>query len=246
MILNATAARQFFGAVAVGRALRMANDTKGRHLRIVGVVPDLLHRGPQGRRQAEAYVLPDPNAPARSTLRLAMVMRLRAGASLSTERLKRIAESVGARVLVGDVKPAAAFTSELIATPKQRTLLLTLLGMFGLLLTLVGIFSMTAYAVARRTREIGVRVAIGASPAQVVTAMIGGAVRPVIFGLAAGTAGTYYATLLITRFLFQTDPGDPMTLAIVVLLLGAAACLAAWLPARRAASIDPVVALRAD
>jgi ABC-type antimicrobial peptide transport system permease subunit len=105
---------------------------------------------------------------------------------------------------------------------------------------------MTAYAVARRTREIGVRVAVGASPAQVVTAMIGGAVRPVIFGLAVGTAGTYYATRLITRFLFQTDPGDPTTLAIVVLLLGAAACLAAWLPARRAAAIDPVVALRAD
>jgi hypothetical protein len=246
MIVNVTAARQFFGGDAVGRVLRMANASKGRHLRIVGVVPDLLHRGPQGRRQAEAYVLPDPNPTTRSPLRLAMVMRLRPGASLSIERLTQIAESVGARVLVAEAKPAAAFISELIATPRQRTLLLTLLGACGLLLTLVGIFSMTAYAVARRTREIGVRVAVGARPAQVVAAMVGGAVRPVIFGLAAGMAGTFYATRLITRFLFQTDPGDPATMATVVVVVGAAACLAAWLPARRAASIDPVVALRTD
>jgi putative ABC transport system permease protein len=191
-------------------------------------------------------VLPDPNPTTRSPLRLAMVMRLRPGASLSIERLTQIAESVGARVLVAEAKPAAAFISELIATPRQRTLLLTLLGACGLLLTLVGIFSMTAYAVARRTREIGVRVAVGARPAQVVAAMVGGAVRPVIFGLAAGMAGTFYATRLITRFLFQTDPGDPATMATVVVVVGAAACLAAWLPARRAASIDPVVALRTD
>jgi ABC-type antimicrobial peptide transport system permease subunit len=149
-------------------------------------------------------------------------------------------------VLVGEVKPATAFVSQQVAAPRQRMLLLTLLGIFGMLLTLVGIFSMTAYAVARRTREIGVRVAVGASPRQVVAAMIGGAVRPVIFGLAAGMAGTFYATRLIARFLFQTEPGDPLTLTIVVALVGTAACVAAWLPARRAASIDPVVALRAD
>ena len=246
MIVNATAARQFFGGDAVGHPVRMLDGTGGRRLRIVGVVPDIRHRGPQGRRQAEMYVLPNPKAGEAFSLRLAMVMRLRDGASLSIERLKQAAESVGTRVLVGDVTPASAFIGQQLATPRQRTLLLTLLGLFGLLLTLVGIFSMTAYAVARRTREIGVRVAVGARPAQVVAAMIGGAVRPVIFGLAAGTAGTFYVTRLITRFLFQTDPGDPATLAVVIVMVGAAACLAAWLPARRAASIDPVVALRTD
>jgi len=81
-------------------------------------------------------------------------------------------------------------------------LLLTLLGAFGLALTLVGIFSMTAYAVARRTREIGVRMALGARPAQVVGAMVRDALWPVAFGLAAGLAGTYYATQLIAGFLF--------------------------------------------
>ena len=175
-----------------------------------------------------------------------MVMRLRDGASLSLERLKQTAESVGPRVLVGEARPAAALLSEQVATSRHRMLLLTMLGLFGLLLTLVGIFSMTAYAVARRKREIGVRVAIGARPAQVVAVMIRDAVWPVAFGLVAGLAGTYYATRIITSFLFQTDPHDPATLVAVVALLGTAAGLAAWLPARRAASIDPVVALRTD
>ena len=125
-------------------------------------------------------------------------------------------------------------------------LLLTMLGAFGLLLTLVGIFSMTAYAVTRRTREIGVRMAFGAGPLQVVGVMIRDAVWPVAFGLAAGLAGTYYATRLITSFLFETAPHDLATLISVVALLAAAACTAAWLPARRAASVDPVTALRAE
>ena len=124
-------------------------------------------------------------------------------------------------------------------------LLLTMLGLFGLLLTLVGIFSMTAYAVARRKREIGVRVAVGARPTQVVAVMI----------RRCGVAGDRLASPQVwpapttprassRSFLFQTDPHDPATLVAVVALLGTAACLAAWLPARRAASIDPVVALR--
>jgi ABC-type antimicrobial peptide transport system permease subunit len=125
-------------------------------------------------------------------------------------------------------------------------LLLTMLGAFGLLLTLVGIFSMTAYAVTRRTREIGVRVAFGARPAQVVGVMLRDAVWPVAFGVVAGLAGTYFATRIVASFLFQTTPHDPGTLAAVVALLSAAACLAAWLPARRAASIDPMTALRAE
>ena len=93
-------------------------------------------------------MLPDPNDEDTSSMRLAMVMRLRDGASLSIERLKQTAESVGPRVLMGEARPASALLSQQVATPRHRMLLLTMLGVFGLLLTLVGIFSMTAYAVA--------------------------------------------------------------------------------------------------
>jgi ABC-type antimicrobial peptide transport system permease subunit len=125
-------------------------------------------------------------------------------------------------------------------------LLLTLLGAFGLLLTLVGIFGMTAYAVARRTQEIGVRVAIGATPADVLTMMLIDVAKPVAMGIAIGLAGAAFATRIIASFLFETAPTDPGTFSIVALTIAVVAILAAWIPSRRALRIDPVSALRAE
>jgi predicted permease len=245
IIVNAAASHQYFDGDAVGHTLRTGN-TLQIHWRIVGVVPNIRHGGPEGRGEPEMYVLPDPRASEPSSKAMAMVMRVRPGAFLPVDRLKQVAESLGPRVLVGQARPAEALMSEQVARPRDRMVLLALLALFGLLLTLVGIFSMTAYAVARRTREIGVRVAFGARPAQVVGVMIRDAVFPVVLGLAAGLAGTYYATRLIKRFLFETAPHDSATLIAVVALLGLAASLAAWLPARRAALVDSVSALRAE
>ncbi len=245
VVVNAMAARRYFDDNAIGHTLRTEGKNP-RHWRIVGVVPNIQHSGPQGRAEPRTYVLPNPHDTDTSAMTLALVMRLRDGASLPVDRLKQVAESLGPRVLVGQARPAAALVGQQVAKPRHRMLLLTLLGVFGLLLTLVGISSMTAYAVARRTREIGVRVAFGARPAQVVGVMLRDAVWPVAFGLIAGLAGTYYATRVIKSFLFQTTPHDPATLVTVVALLGIAASLAAWLPARRAASVDPLTSLRAE
>ena len=245
-LVSATSSRQHFDGNAVGHTLLVGSKDE-RTLRIVGVVPDIRHGGPQGRVEPRVVRAAGSGGYERTILSaLAVVMRLRDGTSLPAERLKQAAESLGPRVLVGRVRPAAEVLSRHVTRPKHRMLLLTMLGVFGLLLTLVGIFSMTAYAVARRTREIGVRIAFGARPAQVVGVMIADAIKPVILGLAVGLAGAYYATRIIRSFLFQTTPHDPPTLLAVVALLALAACLAAWLPARRAATVDPVTALRAD
>jgi putative ABC transport system permease protein len=244
IVVNASTAQQHFGGNAIGHTLR-TGDKPPRQLRIVGVVPNIRHGGPQSRVTPEIYVLPNPSG-ARASEALAMVLRIRDGASLPADRLKQIAEALGPRVLSGEVRPATALVSQQVARPRHRMLLLTLLGLFGLVLTLVGIFSMTAYAVARRTREIGVRVAFGARPAQVVGVMIRDAVWPVALGLLAGLGCTYYATRMITSFLFQTAPQDPITLAAVVVVLAVTASLAAWLPARRAALVDPQSALRTE
>ena len=247
VLVNVTSSQRYFGGNAVGQTLHVGGRGRiPRYLRIVGVVPNLRHSGPQGRVEPEIYVMPDPNALPNASMQLAIVVRLWPGRHLSIERLKAAAESMGPRVLVGDIKPAATLLSQQMMKPRHRMLLLTLLGVFGLLLTLVGIFSMTAYAVARRTRGIGVRIAFGARPAQVVAVMIADAAWPVAFGLVAGLAGTYYAARIITSFLFQITPHDATTLILVVVMLGVAAVLAAWLPARRAASVDPVAALRTD
>ena len=130
--------------------------------------------------------------------------------------------------------------------PRHRTTLLSLLGVFGLTLTLVGVFSTTAYAVARRTREIGVRMALGAQQIDVVSRMVLEAGYPLILGLAAGLGVAYYATRVVESFLFQTTPHDPATFAAVAVLMGTAALVAAWIPARRAALVDPVTTLRTE
>ncbi len=244
VIINNSGAAKFFSGDAVGRTLTASGKT-ARLLRIVGVVPDIKHGGPFDRRvQSQLYTLPDPRPEETALRAIAMVMRLRGDNPIRPDRLKQVSESIGPRVLVGRVRPADDVLGRQVATPRNRMVLFGLLGGFGLLLTLVGIASMTAYAVARRTREVGVRVAMGARPIDVVGAILRDAVWPVALGLLAGLAGTYYATRVIASFLFETPPHDVATLASVALLLGVAACVAAWLPARRAAAIDPISALR--
>jgi predicted lysophospholipase L1 biosynthesis ABC-type transport system permease subunit len=102
-----------------------------------------------------------------------------------------------------------------VITPRRRTVLLGLLGGLGLLLALVGIFGMTAYAVARRTQEIGVRMAFGARPVQVVGTMIRDALWPVAIGIVVGLVGAAFATRVIVSFLFETRPIEPLTFAMV-------------------------------
>jgi predicted permease len=245
VVVTAAAAQEYFGGNAVGHTLT-ARGRVSRHFEIVGVIPD-TRLGPAERRIGpEMFMLPNPSDASEAALRLTMIMRQREGTSLSLDRLKQAAEGVGPRVLFERVVPVSTLLDRYVVAPRHRMLLLAMLGTFGLLLTLVGVFSMTAYAVARRTREIGVRVAFGARPRQVIGVVIRDAMWPLAFGLAAGVVGSYYATRVITTFLFQTTPSDPMTLTTAVALLAIATLLAAWVPARGALAVDPVAALRAD
>ena len=148
--------------------------------------------------------------------------------------------------MIDRVRTGDAWLGDRIITPKRRTVLLGLLGGLGLVLALIGVFGMTAYAVERRTQEIGVRIAFGARPRDVLTTMLGDAALPVGVGIVVGLGGATVATRLIASFLFDTTPTDPATLAAVAVLLSAAAAGAAWIPARRAARVNPVIALRAE
>ncbi len=245
IVINAASARKYFEDQAVGHTIRTQGKAP-RQFRIVGVVPVIRHGGPQGRREPEMYVLPNPRVDAPVTWPLALVISLQNGATLSRDQLSQAAQSLNPKIVIGRLRPATELVSQQIARPRHRMLLLSLLGGFGFVLTLVGIFSMTAYAVARRTREIGLRMAFGASAGDVVRAMVRDAAWPVVAGLLVGLLGAYYASRIVASFLFQTPPHDPVTLAWAVGLLGIAACVAAWIPARRAALVDPVAALRVD
>lgn len=244
VVVNALAAARHFGGNALGQAIRQ-DDSSPRYFRVVGVVPNLRLGDPDDEVAPEMYVLAGPDTLGQSDA-ITMVIRLREGASIPYETLRGIATAIGPKVLVGRIRPITDVLGQQVATPRRRTILLGLLGTFGLVLTLVGIFSMTAYAVARRTREIGIRMAFGAAPGDVVWHVVRDTMWPALIGLLVGIGAAFYATRIVAAFLFQTTPHDPGTFAGVAILVALGACLAAWIPARRAARVEPVTALRAE
>jgi predicted permease len=243
VVINDYAARTLFpGGTAVGRELVRA----GTSWTVVGVIADLRHGGPLGRRSTGQSQLFFPLNPTESGLNTAMTVVIRPSGEVTGDRLRQAAQSIGPRVLVEEIRTANDWFGESVITPRRRTVLLGLLGGLGLILALVGVFGMTAYAVTRRTGEIGVRMAFGARPGQVVWTIVRDAATPIAAGTLLGIAGAALASRLIESFLFQTAPADPVTLALVAVTLATTGCLAALVPALRAARVDPASSLRAD
>lgn len=116
----------------------------------------------------------------------------------------------------------------------------------GLLLAVLGVYGVLAFSVARRTREIGIRLAVGADVNNIIKLVVGEGARLIAFGMVAGLVASFWLTKLLQKQIHGTEPNDPLVLAGVVLILGSTGLLACWLPARRAAKVDPVIALRAE
>jgi ABC-type antimicrobial peptide transport system permease subunit len=133
-----------------------------------------------------------------------------------------------------------------IAQRRLNMLLLGLFGVLGLVISAVGIYGVMAYVVAQRTREIGVRMALGATRANVVGMVLGNAAMLVALGMAIGGIAAWYLSATAKAFLFQLEANDPRAFVAAVLALTLAAFIASVVPARRAASVDPMVALRAE
>jgi putative ABC transport system permease protein len=132
-------------------------------------------------------------------------------------------------------------------SPRRFTLIL--LGSFAalaLILSAVGIYGVVMYGVTQRTRDIGVRVALGARPGQILNLILRQGMTLAVVGLAIGIAGAMALTRVLRAQLFEVSPTDPATFAAIALTLAAVAALASWLPARRATRVDPMVALRSE
>jgi ABC-type antimicrobial peptide transport system permease subunit len=136
--------------------------------------------------------------------------------------------------------------SESLAEPRLATSLLGLFAALALLLAAVGVYGVVAYSVATRTREIGVRVALGADRTRVVGMVLYEGLRPVVVGVAFGLGGAWAATGLVRSMLFGVAPNDTATFLVVPVGLLAVATLASWLPARRATRVAPTEALRQE
>ena len=161
--------------------------------------------------------------------------------------------SIGAQVTrldaelpLGRTRTLDQLMSESVARPRFRTALLVMFGAAALLLAAIGIYGVMVYSVTERTREMGIRMALGAQAADVVKLIVREGSALALVGVGIGVAAALVLARFISGLLFKIDPADPLTFAGVSLVLIGAALVACWLPARRATRADPLIALRAE
>jgi putative ABC transport system permease protein len=160
--------------------------------------------------------------------------------------LKTQLTAVDPDLAYGDITPLEANVRDSIAEARYRALLIGLFALLALVLASVGLYGLISYTVTQRTREIGIRVALGAAPRQVLFSIVREGFMLAAAGIAAGLAGAVVATRALRAFLFGVGTADPATFSAVALLLLAVALAASYVPSRRALRVDPVVALRAE
>jgi ABC-type antimicrobial peptide transport system permease subunit len=173
-----------------------------------------------------------------------LLVRVTGDPASAADDVRAIFREIDPALAVFGIEPLDRTVANSLA---DRRFTMALLGAFAALtlaLALVGIYGAVSYSVALRRRDIGVRLAFGAAPGRVLRLVLGEALRLVAAGLAAGTAAAWLLTRLIANLLFGVTPTDPLTFAAVTLVLIAAALGAAYLPARTAARVDPLIALR--
>ncbi len=246
-VVDEAFARRFFaGANPVGRTIQEIDSPGERHpLTIVGLVSDAVYPSLRETPPPTLYV---PAAQATYLQRTAFNLLVRAASGPPARLARRVADAIG-RVDPDLTLTFRTLADQINASFKQQQLVALLGGFFGalaLLLAAVGLYGVTAYGVSRRRAEIGIRLALGADPAGVVRMVVGRAARLVALGAAAGLLASLWGARFVTALLYGVEPRDLPTFAASAVLLSAVAALAAWLPARRAARIDPARVLREE
>jgi putative ABC transport system permease protein len=242
-IVNEAVTRRFWPrGNALGRRLRLVLlNGPGPWLRIVGVVGDVRHHGLDQPSQPEVYV-PYAQAPVASMEFLAQT----SGDPLQlAQPMRQALQGLDPLLPVRQDTPAGLLDAS-IAEPRLRTLLFNGFGLAALLLSALGIYGVVAYAVERQTREIGVRMALGATRATILNLVMRKGMRMVIAGAAAGLVAAAIVTRALRGLLFGIPALDPLTFAGVTGLLLLVAVCAILVPALRAVRLNPIAALRMD
>jgi len=216
---------------------------EGREMTVVGIVGNIRHGGPESPANPEAYV---PLAQDR-VLSAALVMRTAGDPLAVLPAVKAAIWSVNPEQrLTTDTVTLDGYMDRLIAQRRFNMALLVLFGVLGLVIAAAGIYGVMAYVVAQRTGEIGVRMALGATPRNIVAMILTNAGVLMAIGLTMGFMCARYLSATVEAFLFQVEPTDARVFVGAIATLALAGLVASALPARRAASVDPVVALRTE
>jgi putative ABC transport system permease protein len=251
IIINQTLARRLWPAQgAVGQTIRIPElETGIPAWEVVGVVADVRDDGVMAVPPPVLYV-PFAQLPIHpwqwTEQSLYLVARTQADRVTSSELLRTALGKVDSELPLGDVRTMNQRLAQSVSAAGLYTLLLTILGLCGLLLTAAGIYGVVAYFVNRQRAEIGIRLALGATRGAVLMFVLRQGMRPVLAGVGLGLAGSVVTSRALASQLYGIGTTDPLTfgaVACVLLMTGALAC---YLPARQAAKIDPMIALRSD
>jgi len=231
--------RYFGGELPIGKTLLIEGS---QPTQIVGVIGGVSHFALAQPKPPEMY-LPHAQAPAGS---MNLVVRATSDPLVLTSAMRALVSRLDRNETLSPVRSMDDVVQGSIAQPRFSAELLALFAAIALLLAAVGLYGVIAFVVTQRTQEIGIRMSLGASPSNVMQMILAEGVRLTLAGSIAGLAAAIGLSHLLAGLLYEVQPNDPMTFAAVFGLLAGVALLACFLPARRAAKVDPMVALRCE
>jgi ABC-type antimicrobial peptide transport system permease subunit len=242
-VVNDALARKYFrGADPIGKRIRFGRpqDTYSPWITIVGVVADEKQDGLDRAAEPQAYqaiaqAMQNP---------LTFVVRTTSTAESTIALARQQVQAVDKDLALMSVTTLQAVVDQSMGDHRFRTMLLAAFAGVALFLAALGIYGVLAYFVSQRSRELGIRLALGARPAALFRLVVGQGLRPVAAGAIAGVLGALGVTDVIRSLLFGVEAIDPLTYGVAVALLGLVAVAACTLPALRAMRVDPLVALR--
>jgi putative ABC transport system permease protein len=241
VVVNEAFARvNFPGEDPLGKRVTIYMKDDNQPCEIVGVVGDSKHMNLDAEVQPMSY-WPHPEL---TYSGMTFVLRTRDEPTAVANAARNVIRSLDPEQPVADVRTMESLIGISVARARFNTLLLTIFAIVALLLAGVGIYGVMAYSVAQRTREIGVRMALGARASDAVWLIVRGGMALALVGVAIGVAASYGLTRLMKTLLFEVSATDPLIFAGIPLLLALVALLACLIPARRASKVDPMIALR--
>jgi putative ABC transport system permease protein len=243
IISRSLAERLWPGQSPIGRTAILWRGQIDRQGEVIGVVGDMRESGLESPPTLAAY-FPVYGAQGATTLRL--VMHTRVDPQAFTPVLRDVIRRIDSRLPISDVSTLDEIVTESVATRRFTMMLLVAFASFALVLSMAGVYGVLAYTLARRTAEFGVRLALGASPMQVLGRVFSRGMLPVAAGLVAGLTGAFWAARLMASLLFEIDSRDPVTFAAATAVILVTSALACYVPARQVLRVDPAVALRIE
>ena len=243
VVINETAARRLWpGEEPIGKRIRLTEVYDGNGAEVVGIVADVRYSPVESEITPDVY-LAYAQAPLRDGY---MFIRTRGDVAATSATIRSTLRKLDAQLPVVNVKTMGNRFGEATWRTRLSADLLTLFAALALLLAAIGLYGVLAQIVEQRTREIGVRMALGADRANIFRLVIGRALIIGLVGVAAGIGIAMWSMRFLDALLYQVKSDDPLTIAVLAILLMAVTLVAAYVPARRATRVDPLTSLRAE